>query len=183
MRALGMILLTIGFFGSAFFTVRDTYVPGREWAMIEWPLYCTTFLIGALGVVLLRTSSKTAETHSYRVDADMRAMRTALVQIITKLRSMIGGRDLLGVYEVHEKIDADVAADLAAFVDARETLIHLYGLQKYADLMTRFAKAERDINRAWSASADGYVDEVWTCLARAEKQMTNAQTLLKQYQR
>jgi hypothetical protein len=54
-------------------------------------------------------------------------------------------------------------------------------LQRYADVMSRFATAERLINRSWSASVDGYVDEVWSCTERAETMMVEAHTLLKQY--
>jgi hypothetical protein len=76
-------------------------------------------------------------------------------------------------------IDDRLALDLATFVNARETMIHIHGLQAYADVMTQFAAAERSINRAWSASADGYIDEVWICLDRAKTLMTNAQQTLK----
>ena len=43
-------------------------------------------------------------------------------------------------------------------------MIDQFGLEAYARVMTRFASAERNINRAWSASADGYRDEVVRCL-------------------
>ena len=54
-----------------------------------------------------------------------------------------------------------------------------FGLQTYANVMSAFAASERLINRTWSASADGYVDEVRTCLALAEDEMRSAQTQLR----
>ena len=39
-------------------------------------------------------------------------------------------------------------------------MIHVFGMQNYADVMSNFAAGERYINRVWSASTDGYVDEV-----------------------
>jgi hypothetical protein len=62
-------------------------------------------------------------------------------------------------------------ASIDDFVMARSTLIHTYGLREYAELMTDFSIAERNINRAWSASADGYIDEVWLSLERANRQL------------
>lgn len=48
---------------------------------------------------------------------------------------------------------------LAAFPDAREVIVARGGLGKYANVMDAFAGAERKINRAWSAAADGNLGE------------------------
>jgi hypothetical protein len=41
--------------------------------------------------------------------------------------------------------------------------------------LNHFALAERNINRAWSASVNCYVDEVGTCMQRAEREPAAAQ--------
>ena len=64
--------------------------------------------------------------------------------------------------------------DLDTFVDARETMIPRIGLQSYADVMSAFAGSERLINRAWSASADGYADEALDFLDKTEEQFVEA---------
>ncbi len=51
-------------------------------------------------------------------------------------------------------------------------MIHVFGIQNYADVMSNFAAGERYINRVWSASTDGYVDEVRMYLERARAQFT-----------
>ena len=53
------------------------------------------------------------------------------------------------------------------FADARESLIHLYSLQVYADIMSDFAAGERYVNRVWSAAADDYDAEAWTYVGKA----------------
>jgi len=73
----------------------------------------------------------------------------------------------LPVHEVHRRIDERLSDDLARFAELRESLIDAFGLADLAAVMTEFALAERTINRIWSASADGYVDEVDACLQRA----------------
>ena len=65
---------------------------------------------------------------------------------------------------VQHRIDELFPGDLNKFVEARETIPHVYRLQAYADVMSHFAAGERYLNRVWSASADGYVDEVRTYL-------------------
>ena len=65
-------------------------------------------------------------------------------------------------------------ADLTTFAEARESLAHAHNLQVYADVMSHFASGERYINRVWSASADGYVDECMTYLDKAQVQFAEA---------
>ena len=46
--------------------------------------------------------------------------------------------------------------DLRRFAEAHERMVHLFGPQAYADIMSSFAAAARYINRVWSVSVDGY---------------------------
>ena len=110
-------------------------------------------------------------------------MKDALHNLVGLLAQMNAHRDTIAVHDVHTRIDEELTSRLTGFVEARESLIPLYGLQAYAELMTEFAGAERNINRAWSASADGYIDEVWICLTEAQRQMDGARALLAEYGR
>ena len=53
-------------------------------------------------------------------------------------------------------------------------MVHLFGLQVYADVMSAFAAGERYVNRVWSASADGYRHEAITYLHKAATQFRDA---------
>jgi len=59
---------------------------------------------------------------------------------------------------------------------------HVFGLQSYADVMSAFAAGERYINRVWSASTVGYVDEVRSYLERATQQFREARSLFDNLQ-
>ena len=74
----------------------------------------------------------------------------------------------------NEKLDRLFRRDLQNFAEARESMIHVFGMQDYADVMSNFAAGERYINRVWSASTDGYVDEVTAYLERARDQFVEA---------
>lgn len=50
------------------------------------------------------------------------------------------------------------------FVSARPVLVGRLGMTGYAQLMDKFAASERQFNRAWSAAADGVIDESETSL-------------------
>jgi hypothetical protein len=73
------------------------------------------------------------------------------------------------------EIDRLFREDLNNFADARESMIHVFGIQDFAEVMSNFAAGERYINRVWSASVDGYVDEVNLYLERALNQFVEAQ--------
>ena len=57
-------------------------------------------------------------------------------------------------------------------------MIDAFGLQGYADVMSELAAGERYVNRVWSASTDGYIDEVLTFLERAREQFHSARERL-----
>lgn len=66
---------------------------------------------------------------------------------------------------ITSRLDALQVTHLAAFVDARAELIGRYGIAGYARLMDAFAGAERALNRAWSAAADGVLPASLEALA------------------
>jgi len=61
-------------------------------------------------------------------------------------------------------------------------MMHVFELQNYADVMGAFAARERYINRVWSASTDGYIDEVRSYLDRATHQFREARALFAKLQ-
>jgi hypothetical protein len=65
-----------------------------------------------------------------------------------------------------------------AFVASRELLVARMGLGGYASLMDRFAGAERQLHRAWSAAADGVLEETHVCLERARVVLEEARAAL-----
>jgi hypothetical protein len=92
---------------------------------------------------------------------------------------MTDGHEVIETDLLRDAIDARLRDDLRRFADARETIIHLFGLQVYANLMSHFAAGERYINRVWSASADGYDAEARTYLGKAATQFRDAQAQLQ----
>ena len=59
------------------------------------------------------------------------------------------------MHHITDRLDGVQQTHLAAFVDARPELIGRYGIAGFARIMDAFAAAERTLNRAWSAAADG----------------------------
>ena len=178
-RAIGLGLLLAGFLAAAFATVRLAEVEDRPWESVAWTGYGVGLIVGVVGVAMLRSTRRHDASQSHKIEADLHILSTSLTRLVAALSDLNRRRETVGVYEVHTLIDAHLAEDLGLFAEAREGLIPSYGLQCYADLMSRFATAERLINRVWSASVDGYVDEVWSCMERAETIMTEVHALLE----
>lgn len=52
-------------------------------------------------------------------------------------------------------------------VEGRDVLVAALGLARFAELMDAFSRLERALNRAWSAAADGALDEALRCIDAA----------------
>jgi hypothetical protein len=163
MRILGHVLLWLGVLATSFVSVREA-------TLIDWRWYGAAALVGLVGVVLLRVTAGASASETDKLNAGLEAMRVSLAAVRGQLSELAARpRDPVAydVYGVKTVIDDQLAPHLATFADAREAMIPIFGIQGYADVMTHFAGGERLVNRAWSASADGYIDEVQVCVERA----------------
>jgi len=177
MRLLGHILLWLGFFAGSFVMLQHLENPTDRWATINWTYYGGAFLIGTIGVVLLRVTAKQAGGQAHEINRDMDELDDALEKLIAGVSKLNTERESILVFDVHKQIDDSLAIEFGRFADARKSMIQRFDLQTYAAIMTEFANAERGVNRAWSASADGYVDEVWLSLERAERRLLRAREI------
>ena len=170
MKNLGYFLLAAGFLGGAYATSLDVQ-------NVNW----TLFGIAAFGAVAGLAIFKRQVSAHARSDSVLETNRSELLESIDNI-----GRDLASIVADGEKtgaplrdaIDLKLRADLRRFAEARESMVHLFGLQTYADIMSSFAAGERYINRVWSASADGYDGEAATYLEKAMDQFADAQAQL-----
>ncbi len=87
----------------------------------------------------------------------------AAAETLHRLRDGVPPADLLNGLDDLQK------THLNAFVEARPQLIARLGLARFAEVMDAFAAAERHINRAWSATADGVPEEARESLRRASE--------------
>jgi hypothetical protein len=163
MKYLGYLLLVIGFISAALVGTYD-----RE--IINWYYFVPCAVIGVVGVVVLRVTTHKATKGEGKLDSDIKLIETSLGSLVQKIDRFNSEKETIGVYDIHDKIDELFIEDINTFVNARKSIIHRYDINSYADLMNHFAAGERYLNRSWSASADGYVDEAYTYIAKAAEQ-------------
>lgn len=168
MKTIALLLIVISFLVGAFLSSLDP-------RSVNWALMAPTLMVGLLGLWLHRKAEHGEIRGGQRLAVDMQVLAGSLEKICRNLEAVCARGDDLPVYEARFEIDRLFRDDLNQFVEARESMIHVFGMQNYADVMSNFAAGERYINRVWSASTDGYVDEVRMYLERARAQFTEAQ--------
>lgn len=167
MRVIGYLLIVVGFLGGALVTVLDA-------EQVRWGQYAAAFVVGAAGIVVVRLTARREARAAARLADNMQLVESSLARVVEGLGRLRGELPTMDPYDVRFWLDTAFADDLARFVDARESIAHVHGLQAYADVMNAFAAGERYLNRVWSASADGYVDEVTAYVQKASEQFDNA---------
>lgn len=160
-------IITFSFFAGA-------YVVSLDKVAVNWFYFLPAVVLGAVGVLLLKSAEKAAAKDDSLLASDKQILVDSLHNIVANLRELEGRKDKVPTYDMRFEIDRIFRADLNKFADSRESMKHLFGLMAYADIMSSFAAGERYLNRVWSASTDGYVDEVLAYVAKALVQFEEA---------
>ncbi|MDT8436180.1 MAG: hypothetical protein RRA92_05425 [Gemmatimonadota bacterium] len=163
MKKLGYLLVTAGFLWGAFLAVE------RSEGVRTTP-YLLALVVGVAGVAVARGAARAEARDVTRLETNIAAIETALATIAADADRLDAEKASIDVYDLRHRIDATFPLHLAAFVEARESIAHSFGLQAYAEVMNHFATGERYLNRVWSASTDGYPAEAHDYLGRARAQ-------------
>ena len=202
MKQLGTVLMWLGFLSGSLATVfslpsagveyvknyeavedqrfelkdlSEVVVPEDNWNLIPWTWFGISAAVCTFGVVLIRTSlSAAADQGVEQSTADLDAIGRNLENLIANMEKLRKQIDTMAPSRITEYIDEHLADDFRMFADGRECMVTKFGLNTYADVMSNFAAGERYANRAWSASADGYVDEAKDCVERSTEYLTDA---------
>ena len=172
---LSLLVIMAAFLAGAFVSVLDPVT-------VNWGWLGAILAAGAAGLWGYRRAMHGEASASHRLEGDMQTLGSSLASIRSNLEQLNARKSELPVYEARFEIDRLFRADLDNFAEARETMIHVFGMRKYADVMSAFAAGERYINRVWSASTDGYEDEVAKYLERAHNQFIEADSLFRKLQ-
>ena len=167
MKNLGYLLIVAGFLWGAFLTVQQA-------EGVNEPLYLLALAAGVAGVVLARSAARAEARDVTRLEANIATIESSLAAIAADADRLDADKTSINVYDLRHRIDETFPEHLAAFVDARESIGHSYGLKAYAEVMNRFAAGERYLNRVWSASTDGYEPEAHDYIGRARLQFDDA---------
>jgi len=174
MKNFGYILITAGFLAGSLAAVVDKQ-------QVQWNYFVIAIAIGAAGIVLVRFAKRNIITSEGKLASNIQALETALARIVENITQLNAQKQSIDTYDVRHRIDQLFLEDINIFVQARQTIVHVHGLAAYGDVMNHFAAGERYLNRVWSASADGYVDEVNAYLEKAQAQFVDSLEKIQQF--
>jgi hypothetical protein len=160
------------------------FIHVKEFGFFRWQhwwvflLSCAVIFSGAMLVrVAAKAEIQAAVNAEQQAKDDEQGPAQTPAQILTGAKAAINAlqQELMGAiseqdmcHTVVQHIALVQSSCMEPFVDMRHRLVGQYGMGGYADIMDTFAAAERQINRAWSAAADGYLAE---SLAAVEKSL------------
>ena len=172
MKNFGYFFVAAGFLGGAFATSLDVQ-------NVDWVLFGGTAGAAFVGLLIYKRQLSALATSEEVLEVNRVELRESIANVVNDLGEIMQGEITQGDV-LRDRIDLKLREDLRRFAGARESMVHLFGLQTYADIMSNFAAGERYINRVWSASADGYDEEANAYLKKAAGQFDEAkQQLLK----
>ncbi|MFT5322104.1 MAG: hypothetical protein ACI934_002267 [Pseudohongiellaceae bacterium] len=174
-KSISLAMVMLSFLAGAFIAVLDPVT-------VNWGWMSVTLMIGVAGLWTYRRATHSEASSGHRLSGDMQLLQESLQNILSNLQDICGRKEDIPVYEARFEIDRLFRTDLNNFAESREAMIHIFGMQSFADVMSAFAAGERYINRVWSASTDGYIDEVHQYLEKARYQFEEAKNLFSKLQ-
>jgi hypothetical protein len=165
---LAFLLVTAGTVGAAIGIAQsDPSIEGWEHTFqVNLPLTTLCLCLLIAGILLARSVRFQQPTEGgTRGSAD--ALKRALAKVEEDLRQLEDELEELDLPQLHRRVDQIVGGPISDFVDSCEILRLQHGGQAYGKVMAPFAQAERYLNRAWSATTDGYRDEAREYVKRA----------------
>ena len=173
MKSIGFILVTVGFIAAALAAVVDEDV-------VRWMWYIPALGVGIAGIVFIKMEHAVQNKTEHQVAARIETVDSSLERIAANIDKLNAEKHSINTYDMRYRIDELFVDDIDLFVDARESIAHRYGLAAYGEVMSMFAAGERYLNRVWSASADGYIDEVNAYLEKACGQFSESLNKIRQ---
>ena len=170
MKNIGFFLLAGGFLAGAYATALDV-------EQVNWSLFALAAIGALVGLSLIKRAAAAHAQSDEVLEMNRGELRDSIANVIRDLGEIVEDRAARGS-ALRDAIDLRLRNDLRRFAAARESMVHLFGMQTYADIMSSFAAGERYINRVWSASADGYEEEAENYLVKAAEQFADAQEQL-----
>jgi len=173
MKKLGYLILTIGFLAGALVAVLDELT-------VQWGYFIGTLILGFVGIVMVHLHEHKHSRSEKKLAENLQAVKISINRIVENITRLNAQKQSVDTYDMRHRIDELFGSDLTTFIEARESLAHVHGLQVYADVMSHFASGQRYLNRVWSASTDGYEDEIRVYLDKAQVQFVEALDKIRQ---
>ncbi len=167
MKNLTFIVVALAFLAGSFLASLDPKT-------MNWTYFIPVMVVGFIAAIMFKQAAGAEAKKGSLLQNNKSVLINSLNNILENLKSLDGRKDKIPTYDMRFEIDKLFRDDLMQFAEARDSMKHLFGIQHFADIMSSFAAGERYINRVWSASTDGYVDEVLLYVGKSLSQFEHA---------
>ena len=128
MKNFGTILVALGFLGGAFATSLDVQ-------NVNWTIFIAMAAAAITGLVIYKMQIGALARSEEVLELNRVELRESISNIVADLDDLNSGELTQGAV-LRDRIDLKLREDLRRFADARESMVHLFGLQTYADIMS-----------------------------------------------
>ena len=159
MKAFGYTLMVLSAVSASVFASPIPFM--------KWPFVVSCVALAASMVILRKKPA--SDTGSEAAILAMHAsydFRESIDRVIDAIERLIERPDKPSLKEIHSGLDLLIENELFDFAQNRDALLAL-GYGPYARIISTFSRAERMLNRSWSASVDGYEEESFESLELA----------------
>lgn len=170
MKKIGLILVFAGIIISSLISVQDP-------VNVNWTYFIPIIAISAVGIVMVRLAIIKHSRQEDNVTQLVCNIKESIEAINKEMEFLYQNKANINVYDLHIEIDKRLVDSLDKFANSRECIKTQYGVQNYADVMSHFAAGERYLNRVWSCSTDGYIDEAHEYIDRSYDQFKKVKNL------
>ena len=163
-KLIGMIFFAVGIIVTI---AASAKVPAKDMMFPDtfiWYLIGT--IISVVGLVIWHIKQRetvkldlTSHQESSEANPDV-----LLRDTVTALRELNDKKDIENANKFIEVIDDILDNFVLPFAEIRHHLIDMFGMSEGSEILVILAYGERNLNRVWSAAADGHLEEARTVL-------------------
>lgn len=143
-----------------------------------WGLFAA---LAAVGVALWRVGNAQAAKEAAADGADSTDNPfTLLAGMVDPARKLAQDIGTLTDAQILRRVDEILDGYLLPFVVVRQRVLDRLGMKQGSEILVTVAFGERMLNRVWSATADGHLEEARACYPEALAALEEAQRLAKE---
>ena len=148
-----------------------------------WPDTLWVFAVGAamcvVGLAGWWTGHRAARSAKHAAGEGFDAILRHLDHARSEARAIREDLGKLDGDALRRRIDDLLLADFEPVVENRGMVLSRYGMKHGAEILLGLAAAERNLNRVWSAAADGCLPEAHASLATAAAALENTLAMIE----
>jgi len=150
MKKLAIFLLVIS-------VILSSLVSLQNLEKVAWLYFIPSLCLGFIGLIIIKFKNKKDKKEAVSNTNNFYDIKTSLTNIVYNLKTIKVEENNLN--NLNKVLDNLFLNDINKFIESRYLIKYKFGVLSFSNVMSHFAAGERLLNRAGSASTDGYFEE------------------------